>query len=328
MAGAGAGAGEGRVVRRAVRSVVRAVARATTAAVVTLAAVVTTAASTAPAARVTPAAAHATPAALSVTDDWGRVVQLPRPPVRIVSLAPHATELLIAAGAGRRLAAVDADSDDPALPAAIARVVAYPAPQVERVLAQRPDLVVLWGAAVRRELVERFTRLGVPVFVSDPRTHAGIVDTLHRFGVLAGDPAAARQAAGHLRSGLDALAARHATRAPVRVFVQVWNRPLMTLSDRDAIGEALALCGAVNVFGQADRAARLVGPEAVIAAAPALILAFEPAVDEQPWRDLGVLAPRGPIVFERIPRALQRASHRIVDAVATLCTTIDRHRPV
>ena len=265
-------------------------------------------------------------ATIEVVDDWGRTVRLARAPRRIVSLAPHITELLIAAGALKHLAAVDPDSDDPAVPTTLPRVNAYPSPQIERVLALRPELVVMWGAAVRRELVDRFTRLGVPVFVSDPRTHADIAASLLRFGMLAGEGETARRAVVRMRAALDAIAARHAGRTPVRVFVQVWNRPLMTLTDRDSIGEALVLCGAVNVFGSAHRAAQVVGPEAVIAAAPAMILAFEPAIDEQPWRDLAVLAPRGRIVFERIPRALQRASHKVVDAIAEMCATIDRHR--
>ena len=299
-------------------------------AALTTAGVVLHAVATAPAL----AAEHPDPAATaigargpaSIVDDWGRALRFERAPSRIVSLAPHATELLIAAGAAGRLVAVDHDSDDPSLPPGVTRLAAYPAPQIERVLALRPDLVVLWGASVRRELVERFARMGVTVFVSDPRGYRAIADTLARFGAIGGDPAVAAAAVERMRRGIDAIGARYAKRAPVRVFVQVWNRPLMTLSDRDGIGEALALCAAVNVFADAGRPALAVGSESVLAAEPELILAFEPAGDEQPWRGLGVLAPQGRIGFEPIPRALQRPSQRLVDAIAVLCGVIDRHR--
>lgn len=273
-----------------------------------------------------PAKAAGAPVPATIVDDWGRALRFDRAPLRIVSLAPHATELLIAAGAAGRLVAVDNDSDDPSLPPGVTRLAAYPAPQIERVLALRPDLVVLWGAAVRRELVDRLARMGVAVFVSDPRGHRAIAETLARFGAIGGDPAIAAAAVERMRRGIDAIGTRYTARAPVRVFVQVWNRPLMTLSDRDGIGEALALCGAVNVFADAGRPALAVGSESVLAAEPELILAFEPAGDEQPWRGLGVLAPQGRIGFEPIPRALQRPSQRLADAIAVLCGVIDRHR--
>jgi len=273
-----------------------------------------------------PAKAAGAPVPATIVDDWGRALRFDRAPLRIVSLAPHATELLIAAGAAGRLVAVDNDSDDPSLPPGVTRLAAYPAPQIERVLALRPDLVVLWGAAVRRELVDRLPRMGVAVFVSDPRGHRAIAETLARFGAIGGDPAIAAAAVERMRRGIDAIGTRYTARAPVRVFVQVWNRPLMTLSDRDGIAEALALCGAVNVFADAGRPALAVGSESVLAAEPELILAFEPAGDEQPWRGLGVLAPQGRIGFEPIPRALQRPSQRLADAIAVLCGVIDRHR--
>ena len=219
-------------------------------AALTTAGVVLHAVATAPAL----AAEHPDPAATaigargpaSIVDDWGRALRFERAPSRIVSLAPHATELLIAAGAAGRLVAVDHDSDDPSLPPGVTRLAAYPAPQIERVLALRPDLVVLWGASVRRELVDRFARMGVTVFVSDPRGHRAIADTLARFGAIGGDPAVAAAAVERMRRGIDAIGARYAKRAPVRVFVQVWNRPLMTLSDRDGIGEGRPLRSAAN----------------------------------------------------------------------------------
>lgn len=265
-------------------------------------------------------------ASTPVRDDWGRVLRFERPPSRIVSLAPHATELLFAAGAGPQLVAVDANSDEPAQARALPRIPSLPAPDAERLLALRPDLVVLWGAGSSAGTVARLESLGIRVFVSDPRRLDDVAATLRRFASLSADPARARAQASAVEREVAALRARFAARVPVKVFLQVWSRPLVTLSDRDPVGDSLRACGAVNVFADSVAAAPQVGVELVLQAGPRLVAVLDVQGGDEPWSSLGLLAPRGPFAIVHLDAVLQRPVPRMLPVLTRLCEAVDRQR--
>ena len=265
-------------------------------------------------------------APFTLTDDWGRTLRFAQRPLRIVSLAPHATELLFSAGAGNRVVAADLHSDYPEAARAIPRVSSYPAPDPEQLIALGPDLVVIWGAAAAADRVARLERLGLKVFVSEPRSLDAIATGVERFARLADDPASGLARAHRFRARLEALRALHAARAPVPVFVQAWARPLLTLSDRDTIGDALRSCGARNVFGAMTAAAPQVGAETVLAASPRLIVAIDAGADASQWEALRVLRPHGAIAFARIDPAIQRPTERMLPALERLCEAVEAAR--
>ena len=263
---------------------------------------------------------------LELRDDWQRTIRLPRAPRRIVSLAPHATELLFAAGAGAQVVAADPYSVRPVAAAALPRVAAWPRPDPERLLALRPDLVVVWGASATRDQVARLEALGLAVFVSEPAGLDDIGRTLDRFATIGAEPAVGAASAHRYRERVRALRERFASRPALPVFVQAWSRPLVTLSDRDTIGDALRACGGRNVFGDAPVAAPQVSPETVLGARPRLIVSIDESSGREPWERLGVLAPRGPIAFARVDASIQRPSVSIVEQVAALCDAIEDAR--
>lgn len=271
-------------------------------------------------------AGHADTAAPAARDDLGRDVVLRAPARRIVTLAPHATELLFAVGAGDRVVAVERSSDHPPAARALPRLSAYPRPDLERIVAHSPDLVVIWGAGASRDLVPRLEALGVPTFVSEPRSLEGVASSLERLGRLAGAQDEAARQARLLRERVAALRARHAGRSAVPVFVQVWAKPLMTLSDRDMIGDALRVCAARNVFGELASAAAQVDPESVLHRAPRMIVAFEGDSGRAVWQRLGVLAPQGRIRYVEVDRVLQRPTPRLLAELERACAAIDRLR--
>lgn len=272
-------------------------------------------------------AARAAPRVL--IDDWGRRIELPGAPARIVSLAPHATELLFAAGLGERLVAVDRNSDFPPQAARLPKLAVQPQPDIERLMALRPDLVVVWGSGTREALLERLQAVGIRVFVSEPHSLDEVGRALARFGDFGSvaEAEAARAAARRFAGQLALLRSRFSQRPPVRVFVQVWSMPLIGLSDRDLVGDLLHACGAVNVFGDAGVAAPRLDPEAVLAARPQLVLATEGAQAAQRWRERGLLAPRGPARFAVFDASmLHRPGPRVLQAAQSLCTEIDAVR--
>lgn len=277
----------------------------------------------------TAASGATTAAPRMLIDDWGRRIELPDAPARIVSLAPHATELLFAAGLGERVVAVDRDSDFPAQAARLPRLASHPQPDIERLMALRPDLVLVWGSGTREPLLERLQALGMRVFVSEPRSLDEVGRALARFGDFgsAAEAEAAQAAAQRFAGQLAQLRARFSQRPPVRVFIQVWSMPLIGLSDRDLVGDLLRTCGAVNVFGNAGVAAPRLDPEAVLAARPQLVLATDGAQSAQRWRERGLLAPRGPARFATFDAStLHRPGPRVLQAAQSLCQEIDAVR--
>lgn len=268
---------------------------------------------------------------LNLIDDIGRTVRLPAPARRIVSLAPHITELVYAAGAGERLVGAVDYSNYPPQAAALPRVGSYAAVDLEAVLALKPDLVIAWKTGNADPQYERIIRLGIPVFVSEPRRLDDVAISLSHMGRLAGTSTAAEAAAAAFRTRRDALAARYAGRAPVKVFYEIWHQPLMTVNGQHLISDVMALCGGRNVFASVSTLAPAVSEEAVLAAAPQAIVAsgMDAARPEwldawRRWRSLPAVARDN--LFFIPPELLQRHTPRILDGAQRLCEQLDQAR--
>jgi iron complex transport system substrate-binding protein len=270
-------------------------------------------------------------AAVSVQDDSGTTVTLERPAQRIVSLAPHLTELLFAAGAGDRVVGVSAFADYPEAAKALPQVGDSAMLDLERVVALRPDLLVVWRDGNSPQQLARVARLGIPVYASELGTLADIAGTLRRLGRLAGTEAGANARAAAFEQRLAALRERYAGRAPLRLFYQVWERPLLTFNDRHLVSQGLALCGARNVFGALAPLVPMVSEEAVVAADPDVIVTGRSG-GEGPdgldgWRRLTRLkAVRQGALIVVDPDTLHRSSDRIVEGLDQLCARLDTLR--
>lgn len=269
--------------------------------------------------------------AITVTDDLGREVRLTEPARRIVSLAPHVTELLYAAGAGDSVVGAVSYSDYPEAAKALPRVGGYHKVDVEAVIALRPDLVIGWGEGNRPAERERLQALGIAVFVNDPHSLDDIARSLQRIGRLAGTSATADAAADAFRARRAALEAKYARQAPVRVFYQVWHAPLMTVNGEHLISAVLRLCGGENVFAALPTLTPRIGMESVLAANPQAIVASgmdasrpEWLDDWRRWGDL--TAVRNGHLFHIPPDLIQRHSPRILDGAERLCAQLEEVR--
>jgi len=262
------------------------------------------------------AASRAAP--VEAVDDLGRRVVLPGPAQRAVALAPHAAELVYAAGAGARLAGTVRGTDYPPAARALPSVGDGTRPSAEAVAALRPDLIVAWQPAAVAPLANFLAAHGIPVYYSDPSRLDAIPDAIASLGALFGTGAAARAEADRLRGRLRTLGDRYRDRAPVRVFIQAGAAPLYTLNGRNAVSDAVALCGGVNVFAGLPLAAPQVGMEAVLAAAPRAVVSGGPAAPAL------LAAGLRPVVVD--PDLLYRAGPRLVDAAQALCEALDAVR--
>lgn len=270
--------------------------------------------------------AAAARAELSVLDGAGQRVSVPRAVTRIVTLAPHATELVYAAGAGDRLVATVNYSDYPPAARALPRVGGLSGVSLEAVWRYRPDLVVTWpdGAAARD--IDRLRRQGIAVFVSHPLRLGDVAREIEALGHLSGQDAVAGRAAAAYRARLADLERRYAGRAPLRVFFQVSPAPLFTVSDASFLGTLIHLCGGRNVFGALPMPAPQVGIEAVLEAAPQVMLATD-AASLAIWDRY----PRIPAVehgtrFVLPADATSRPGPRLVEGAEAVCRALDSAR--
>ena len=222
-------------------------------------------------------AAASVRAEVAQVDDAGRRIVLPRPAARVVSLAPSLTEIVHAAGGGAALVGANTLSDHPPAARALPRVGDAQRIDVERVLALRPDLVLVWRHGNTGRELAQLEAAGITLFQLEPRRLDEVPRAIERVGGLLGTDAAAREAARRLRDELDTLRRAHANATPVRVFYQVWPSPLMTLNGEHLVSDVIALCGGVNVFAGLAPLVPQVSVEAVVVADPRVIIASREA---------------------------------------------------
>ncbi len=275
-------------------------------------------------------AAAAARAAVAVTDDEGATVSLARPAARIVSLAPHATELLYAAGAGDRIVGVLSTSDWPPEAAAKPRVGDAHRLDLERIVTLAPDLIVTWPYSATEQVAALRAR-GVPVFITNPTTIAGIATDIERLGALAGTETAASARARAFRAQLERLAQRRGASREVRVFYEIWNEPLYTIGGKHLISEAIRVCGGENVFASLTLPAPGVSVEAVLAARPEAIIAGADGGVRPPWLDEWRRWASLPAValgnlYTVDANLLHRPGPRFLDGMEGLCAALDEAR--
>ncbi|MEW6763621.1 MAG: cobalamin-binding protein [Pseudomonadota bacterium] len=279
-------------------------------------------------------AALAAPAtgATTVRDDGGNTVTLDKPAMRVISMAPHVTELLFAAGGGSRIVGAVNYSDYPEAAKSIPRIGSNREIDLERVIAMKPDLIVAWMHNASERQIEMVRKLGVPVFLSDAQTLEGIPENVARLGQLMGTETVANAAALELRKQLAALRSRYAGRPVVRTFYQVWDRPLYTLSGKHIITDALRLCGGENIFEKLTVTAPVVSVESVLQEDPEAIFgtAEKNYGGVALWKPYTTLsATRNDNLFTVDGDLLNRAGPRMISGTAIMCEKLElarRHR--
>jgi iron complex transport system substrate-binding protein len=268
---------------------------------------------------------------IQVRDDTGGNITLRTPAKRIVSLAPHVTELLFAAGAGDSLVGVDSYSNFPPEATHLPVVGSHERLNLEAILALKPQLLVAWQSGNVRTQVEQLGDLGIPVFYSEPRRLEDIASNLERLGQLAGTSAAANKAAREFRLRLSGLAASYAGQLPVRTFYQIWHQPLMTINGEHLISQVISLCGGQNVFASLESLAPVVDREAVLRADPQIIIASGMAKQQPEWLENWKRWPQlSATRFDQLyfiePDLIQRHTPRILDGANIMCRQLAEAR--
>ena len=269
-------------------------------------------------------------AATAAVDDAGARIELAAPATRIVTLAPHATELVYAAGAGARIVGVVAGTDYPAAARLVPVVGDANAIDLERIAMLSPDLIVTWPWTTPAQVASLRAR-GIAVFDANARSIAGIADDIEQIGRLTGTSGAATSAANAFRARLAKLKAVHRASPRLRVFYEVSDEPIFTLGGKHLVSQALSLCGGENVFANLSIPAPQVGIEAVLAANPQAIIAGTADARRPAWLDAWTRWPALDAVRHRAlytvdANLLHRPGPRFIDGVEQLCATLANAR--
>lgn len=270
-------------------------------------------------------ASPAQAAGREVIDDAGDVVMLSQPAQRVVTLAPHAAELVAAAGGLPALIGVSQGSDHPPAVSELPRLASYHGPNLEALLSARPDLIVAWGSGLSDEMHERLTTLGMPVFVSEPATLDDVLSNIARLGTLLGTRDIADKHVTTLAARIEQLE-RSRDSAPLPVFFQLGESPMTTLGGNHLVNELIRRCGGEPLLTDSPAVVPQINREALWLARPRLILhpvAKGPAREEwiAAWR-----ADEGPLSEVALagltPDLISRPGPRSVEAMAEVCAAI------
>ncbi|MBI4203711.1 MAG: cobalamin-binding protein [Betaproteobacteria bacterium] len=268
--------------------------------------------------------------AAELGDDRGRIVRLAAPAARIVTLAPHLAEIVFAAGAGESLVGVARFSDFPAAAQLLPQVGDAARVDLERILFLRPDLILAWKSGNQAGDIARLEQLGLRVFVTEPLRLSDVSRLIRAVGTLAGTGNAAQEAAAAFEGRIAALREQFGMRPRLRVFYEIWHRPLLTVNGDHMISDVINVCGGVNVFADAPLLTPSVSLEAVLAARPEAIIGGGSAVAAQEfvaqWRRYDVAGLKGVAFIHVAPDEIQRATPRVVEGAKAICEALEKLR--
>jgi iron complex transport system substrate-binding protein len=266
--------------------------------------------------------------AIEVIDDTGQLINLEQPAKRIISLAPHATELLFSIGAGDKVIGVVKYSDFPEAAKKIPQVGGYKKLDLERIVSLQPDLIVAWQTGNRPTEMTRLQELGLKVFYTEPRRLADIASLLKRMGQLTGNRQRAEQAAESFMQQYRLIKNKYKNKNKLRAFYLVWDNPLMTINGEHLISDVMQLCGLNNVFSEIENLVPRVNVEAVLNTNPQVIIAggiskVKPQWKKQWQRWPELSASQLNALIEINPDIIQRHSPRILLGASELCEKVE-----
>jgi iron complex transport system substrate-binding protein len=270
-------------------------------------------------------------APILVRGDDGYAVQLQRPAQRIISLAPHLTELVYAAGAGAKLIAVSAYSDFPETAKSLPQVGDASNLDLERIVMLKPDLILAWKSNVSPFAVERLRNLSIPVYVSETRRLVGIPSLLRNIGAFAGTSNDAEVAATKFDNEVRELTRVAGGKTIVPTFIEIWHDPLLSVSGDHIMSEIVSLCGGKNILENLPALTPSIGLEALLEANPGAIVGGGSAANEtefqRVWqRHRSINAVQRQNIFYLNPDWIQRATPRILLGAKMICDGLEKAR--
>jgi iron complex transport system substrate-binding protein len=270
------------------------------------------------------------PVTVTYTDGIGRRVSLPNRPMRIISLAPSVTEVLYLLGADDRLIGVTTHCDWPDDARRKSKIGSLLNPNYEIILAARPDLVIASTAGNDQAAVAKLVALGVPIFVTAPRSVEGIFETTLAIGRITGRAAEGENLVAQMKARLLEVKRRLAGLPPTRAFFITWFDPLLAPGRKTFENDVLSLADVVSISAGSEEFYPRYSLEQVLAQDPDVILTVnhegKPLPDLRQiagWRALNAVR-RGRVYI--LSEVLQHPSPRFVDGVEELARKLHPER--
>jgi iron complex transport system substrate-binding protein len=252
--------------------------------------------------------------------------------LRIVSLAPSATEILFALQAGDSLVGATDYCDYPPEAAQVQRVGGFGAPNLESLLALRPDLVVAAGFE-REELIGVLRRSGIRVLDVRIRNCEETFDSIRQIGEAVDKRRQAESLVARMRADLDAVAAQNAARRRrPKVFVEIAAQPLITAGAASFLDDLIERAGGVNVAHEIAREYPNVSAEKVIEWNPDVIVvakmggpgdAAAQLSQRIGWADIAAVR-KGAIIDDIPPDLLFRPGPRLIEGVKAIAARLHK----
>lgn len=257
----------------------------------------------------------------ALTDEIGRQVTVTQNPARIVSLAPSITETLFALGIGDRVVGATSYCDYPPEALAVERVGDTVRPSLEKIVARRPDLVLVSTASQLEQLVGRLERIGIPVWVSNPRTLDKVTASIERLGEVTGRQDAAAVLVSNMRARIESVRGRVANLRRPRVLFILGSQPLITVGANSFINDLINIAGGASISADAPSEYPQYSLETALARRPEVIF-LQGGGEPLPRRLEETPAFRGGRVFQLDPVLLLRPGPRIVDGLEAMAAKI------
>lgn len=257
-----------------------------------------------------------------VEDDLGNAVRLPREVRRAVSLAPSVTEMIFAVGANDRLVGVTTYCDFPEAASGIEKVGDTQTPNIERIVALRPDVVFVSTASQLESFTKTLDEQGITVFVIDPVNLEQVFSALNQLGEIFGtEPTAENQVA--------ALSARSRNIDRIqgppwpRVFVQVSREPLFTIGKDSFLSAVIQDAGGLSVTANIPTAYPNLSKETAAAMNPDVIILSDSEDNREPNEVFkNSPAVRSGRVYRVNADIISRPGPRLVDALEEIARVL------
>ncbi|MDB4907581.1 MAG: ABC-type transporter, periplasmic subunit [Gemmatimonadetes bacterium] len=265
-----------------------------------------------------------TPIAI-VRDDFGEPLTRPSAPaMRVVSLNPTTTEILFAMGKGDRLVGRSRWDQWPDSARAVPAVGDGIRPDVESVLAVKPDLVLLYASADNRDAATRLRSMGIAVAAFKVDRIADFRRVTMELGELLGDPERALSVVDSVQRTLDRVAAATAQLPRPSVFMPAWESPLMTIGGGSFLSELVTIAGGRNIYEALPAPSPMVTMEDVARLDPDIVLTgpeSEVKIRDKPrWRVLRAVREGRVMTWDTV--LVGRPSVRIGEAARSLANLL------
>lgn len=251
-------------------------------------------------------------------------------PIRIITLAPHLTEMVFSAGAGDLLVGVVKNSDYPQQAKKLPIIGQHKNVNFEAIIKLNPTLIISWKHSSSAQEIANLKRLGIEVWQTEIKHLTDIPKQIKAIGKKTKRVNIANQEANKLNKILNQLSLSQKKISPelkTKVFYQVWGSPLYTVGKNQFITQAIELCDATNIFGKHPLPAPEVNIESIIKENPDLIILGGNKDRQNQWHKNWLQYPiinavKNKQIIKIDNSVYQRPTARFIKAIPSLCKNI------